>query len=147
MSAARQRILQKSDNDVVIVSAIRSAITKAKKGGFKDTRPEEILMHVLKHAYSSVNLDPKLIEDVVVGNVLPPSGGATAARMAALAAGIPHTTSLNTLNRQCSSGLSAVNQIANEILTGQIDIGIGEYSPIPLFSAYPNCLQAPVSNP
>ncbi|KAK7444360.1 3-ketoacyl-CoA thiolase with broad chain length specificity [Stygiomarasmius scandens] len=82
-------------------------------------------MHVLKHAYSSVNLDPKLIEDVVVGNVLPPSGGATAARMAALAAGIPHTTSLNTLNRQCSSGLSAVNQIANEILTGQIDIGIG----------------------
>ncbi|ESK87651.1 acetyl- acetyl transferase [Moniliophthora roreri MCA 2997] len=125
MSSARSRILEKHDNDVVIVSAVRSAITKAKKGGFKDTRPEEILMHVLKHAYASVNLDPKLIEDIVVGNVLPPSGGASAARMAALAAGIPNTASINTVNRQCSSGLTAVNQIANEIMVGQIDIGIG----------------------
>lgn len=61
-----------------------------------------------------------------MGNVLPPGGGANAARMAALHAGIPHTTSVNTVNRQCSSGLSAVNQIANEILVGQIDIGIGK---------------------
>ena len=127
MSTARSRILEKHDDDVVIVSAIRSAITKAKKGGFKDTRPEEILMHVLKHAYASVNLDPKLIEDVVVGNVLQPSGGATASRMAALAAGIPNTAAGNTVNRQCSSGLTAVTQIANEIATGQIDIGIGTF--------------------
>ncbi|KAG7093229.1 hypothetical protein E1B28_006915 [Marasmius oreades] len=125
MSSARTRVLQQHDSDVVIVAAVRSAITKARKGGFKDTRPEEMLMHVLKHVYTSVNLDPKLIEDIVVGNVLPPSGGAGSARMAALAAGIPNTTAINTVNRQCSSGLSAVNQIANEILTGQIDIGIG----------------------
>ena len=45
--------------------------------------------------------------------------------MAALHAGIPNTASINTVNRQCSSGLSAVNQIANQILAGQIDIGIG----------------------
>ncbi|THU98151.1 thiolase [Dendrothele bispora CBS 962.96] len=45
--------------------------------------------------------------------------------MAALAAGIPHTSGLNTVNRQCSSGLTAVNQIANQIRVGQIDIGIG----------------------
>ena len=45
--------------------------------------------------------------------------------MAALAAGIPNTTAVNTVNRQCSSGLSAITQIANEISTGQIDIGIG----------------------
>ncbi len=77
--------------------------------------------------YTRVNLDPKLIEDIAVGNVLPPSGGASAARMAALHAGIPNTTSINTVNRQCSSGLSAVNQIANEIKTGQIDIGIGAF--------------------
>ncbi|KAL0571168.1 3-ketoacyl-CoA thiolase with broad chain length specificity [Marasmius crinis-equi] len=125
MSAVRSRILQQHDNDVVIVSVARSAITKAKKGGFKDTRPEEILMHVLKHVYASVKLDPKLIEDIIVGNVLPPSGGASAARMAALAAGIPNTTAISTVNRQCSSGLTSVNQIANSILTGQIDIGIG----------------------
>lgn len=66
-----------------------------------------------------------MIEDVSVGNVLPPGGGASAARMAALAAGIPNTASVNTVNRQCSSGLSAIVQIANEISTGQIDIGIG----------------------
>jgi acetyl-CoA acyltransferase 1 len=48
--------------------------------------------------------------------------------MAALAAGIPHTAAINTVNRQCSSGLTAVTQIANEISTGQIDIGIGESS-------------------
>jgi len=45
--------------------------------------------------------------------------------MAALHAGLPNTTSVNTVNRQCSSGLTAIAQIANEISAGQIDIGIG----------------------
>ena len=45
--------------------------------------------------------------------------------MAALHAGIPIQTSINTVNRQCSSGLTAINQIANQIRVGQIDIGIG----------------------
>ncbi|KAL1717203.1 Thiolase, N-terminal domain-containing protein [Schizophyllum commune] len=125
MSAARSKILQKNDNDVVIVAAVRTAMTKARKGGFSNTRPEELLSHVLRAVYKNVNLDPKLIEDVAVGNVLPPGGGATQARMAALHAGIPNTTAVNTVNRQCSSGLTAVNQIANEILAGEIDIGIG----------------------
>jgi acetyl-CoA acyltransferase 1 len=119
------KLLAKNDNDVVIVSAVRTAITKAKKGGFKDTRPEEILTAVLRAAYTKVGLDPSLIEDISVGNVLPPGGGAGGARMAAFAAGIPNTAAVNTVNRQCSSGLSAVNQIANEIAMGQIDIGIG----------------------
>ena len=85
-----------------------------------------MLAAVLKAVYEKVNLDPKFIEDISVGNVLPPGGGASAARMASLYAGIPHTASVNTVNRQCSSGLTAVNQIANEITTGQIDIGIGK---------------------
>ncbi|KAJ3805166.1 acetyl-CoA acetyl transferase [Lentinula aff. lateritia] len=125
MSSARVKLLEKSDDDVVIVSAIRSALTKSKKGGFKDTRPEEILMHVLKHTYISTKLDPALIEDIIVGNVLPASGGASIARMAALAAGIPIETPISTVNRQCASSLTAVSQIANSIKTGQIDIGIG----------------------
>ena len=151
LSAAKSKLLQKSDNDVVIVSAYRTAVTKvgttslsltliaklqlrlltfnikkARKGGFKDTLPEEILAAVLRAVYEKVNLDPKLIEDVAVGNVLPAGGGASAARMAALYAGIPNTAAINTVNRQCSSGLTSVNQIAMEILTGEIDIGIGE---------------------
>lgn len=48
------------------------------------------------------------------------------ARMAALWAGFPSSTAVNTVNRQCSSGLATINQIANEIALGQIDIGIGE---------------------
>lgn len=128
-SSAKANVLQKHDNDVVIVSAIRTAITKAKKGGFKDTHPELMLSHVLRAAYTKPGLDPALIEDISVGNVLPAGGGASAARMAALHAGIPVTTSLNTVNRQCSSGLTSVNQIANQIISGQIDIGIGTYFP------------------
>lgn len=127
-SPAFQRLLQTHDDDVVIVSAIRSAVTKGKKGGFKDTMPDFILSNVLRAAYTRANLDPKLIEDISVGNVLPPGGGASQARMAALHAGIPNTTAINTVNRQCSSGLTAINQIANEIKTGQISIGIGSSS-------------------
>ncbi|KAF5370976.1 hypothetical protein D9615_010040 [Tricholomella constricta] len=122
---SKARILEKHDDDVVIVSAIRTAITKARKGGFKDTQPELLLSHVLRAVYTQSGLDPALIEDISVGNVLPAGGGASAARMAALHAGIPYTASLNTVNRQCSSGLTSVNQIANQIRAGEIDIGIG----------------------
>ncbi|KII87071.1 hypothetical protein PLICRDRAFT_30552 [Plicaturopsis crispa FD-325 SS-3] len=125
LNHGKAKILEKHDDDIVIVSAVRSAITKGKKGGFKDTRPEEILSAVLRSAYSKVGLDPALIEEIAVGNVLPPGGGASAARMAALAAGIPNTSPIYTLNRQCSSGLAAVNQVANQIATGQIELGVG----------------------
>ncbi|OSD00140.1 thiolase [Trametes coccinea BRFM310] len=121
----KAKALAQHDDDVVIVAAVRSAITKAKKGGFKDTRPEEILSGVLRAVYTKAGVNPALIGDITVGNVLPPGGGATAARMAALHSGIPNTVPISTVNRQCSSGLQAVNIIAGEIITGQIDIGIG----------------------
>ncbi|KAI9450948.1 acetyl-CoA acetyl transferase [Russula earlei] len=125
LPSGKAAILAKHDNDVVIVAAVRSAMTKGKRGGFKDTRPEEILSGILRAVYTKVHLDPALIEDISVGNVLPPGGGASGARMAALHAGIPISTSIATVNRQCSSGLTAVNQIAAQIMTGQIEIGIG----------------------
>ncbi|KAI3625116.1 hypothetical protein CBS9595_000477 [Malassezia furfur] len=121
----KQNILDKHDDDVVIVAALRSAVTKARKGGLSQAAPEEILGNVLKAVIKQSGVDPKLIEDVAIGNVLPPGGGATSARQAALWAGIPDTAAVNTVNRQCSSGLATVNQIANEILTHQIDLGIG----------------------
>jgi len=123
--SGKATVLAKGDNDVVIVSAVRTAMTKGKRGGFKDTRPEELLSGALRAVYTKVNLDPSLIEDINVGNVLPPGGGASGARMAALHAGIPVSTPIATVNRQCSSGLTAVNQIAAQITSGQIDIGIG----------------------
>ncbi|PCH44012.1 acetyl-CoA acetyl transferase [Wolfiporia cocos MD-104 SS10] len=124
-SSGKSKVLAKNPDDVVIVSAVRSAITKSKKGGFKDTRPDEILSGVLRAVYTKVGLDPALVEDITVGNVLPAGGGANAARMAGLHAGIPVSTPISTVNRQCSSGLAAVNTIASQIATGQIDIGIG----------------------
>jgi len=123
----KAQVLSQNDNDVVIVAAVRSAITKGMKGGFKDTRPEEYLSEILGAVWRKAGVDPALIEDIAVGNVLPPGGGALTARMAALAAGIPVTVPISTLNRQCSSGLQAVNTIAAEITSGQIDMGIGEF--------------------
>jgi len=124
-TGGKAAVLAKRDDDVVIVSAVRTALTKGGKGGFKDTYPEEFLAAVLREAYERVGLDPALIGDVTVGNVCPPGGGANMARMAGFSAGIPFTTPTSTVNRQCSSGLAAVHQIVNRIRVGEIDIGIG----------------------
>ncbi|KAI8348667.1 Thiolase, N-terminal domain-containing protein [Blakeslea trispora] len=115
----------KSPEDVVIVSALRSAITRARKGGFKDTLPEEILAGVFKAMIQQTKIDPAIVNDIAVGGVLPPGGGATNARMAALYAGFPESSAVNTVNRQCSSGLQAVVQIATAIQAGLIEVGIG----------------------
>jgi len=118
-------LLMKYDNDVVIVDAVRTPITRAKKGGLANVTHEELLYHAFKALLQRTKIDPALIEDVQIGNVLPPGGGASVGRMAVLAAGMPNTTAVSTLNRQCSSGLAAVTAIANAISAGQIDIGIG----------------------
>lgn len=62
---------------------------RAKKGGFKNTTAEELLAAVLRATIEKTGIDPKLIDDVVIGSVLPPGGGATIARMASLYAGYP----------------------------------------------------------
>lgn len=112
------------EEDVVIVSALRTPITKAKRGGFKDTTPDVLLGHVLQAVLNQTKIDPKLVGDVVVGNVLQPGAGAGMARMGQLAAGIPYTVPLHTVNRQCSSGLQAVAEVVAAIKAGYYDIGI-----------------------
>jgi acetyl-CoA acyltransferase 1 len=79
----------------------------------------------LKDLLGRAKIDPSLVEDVCVGTVLAPGGGATEMRAAALVAGMPETTAVRTLNRQCSSGLQACVDIANAIKTGMIEVGIG----------------------
>ena len=116
---------RKSADDVVIVAAVRTPLCRARKGGFKDTFHEELLAAALKAILDRTRIDAALIDDVQVGNVLPPGGGATLARMAQLHAGFPHTVSISTVNRQCSSGLQACASIVSAIQTGVIDIGIG----------------------
>ncbi|KAI9502560.1 Thiolase, N-terminal domain-containing protein [Coemansia spiralis] len=121
----RTQVGVKSPDDVVVVQALRTPITRARKGGFKDTTSEYLLGNILKGVLERSKIDPALVDDICVGNVCPPGGGATLARMAALYAGFPNTTSVQTVNRQCSSGLQAVVHIAHAIQSGMIDIGIG----------------------
>lgn len=99
-------------------------MTKAKKGGLAKARYEDMLSQVLSATMKAGKVDPNLIEDVCVGTVRTPRGGASISRMAALAAGIPYTSSVSTCNRQCSSSLQAIWTISNEIRQGDIDVGI-----------------------
>ncbi|CAO3644226.1 unnamed protein product [Cunninghamella echinulata] len=119
------RVGVKSPEDVVVVSAVRTAMAKGRKGGFKDTLADELLSGVLKATITRTGIDPSLVQDIVVGNVAAKGGLATPARMAALHAGFPESTSVSTCNRQCSSGLQACVQIASAIQAGLIDVGIG----------------------
>lgn len=114
----------KHDDDIVIVSALRTAIGKAKRGQFKDTHPTTMLVPVLAAVCDSVGLDKKHVDDIVVGNVLTPGSFATQGRMATFMAGFPSSTSFHSVNRQCSSGLQAVAEVAAAITAGQYDVGI-----------------------
>ena len=88
------KVQPKSDDDVVIVSMARTAMTKAKRGAQKDTPPEAMLTPVLQDVVKKAGLDPKLVEDICIGNVLQPGAGPTTARMATFLAGFPDTTTL-----------------------------------------------------
>ncbi|KAL1841870.1 hypothetical protein VTJ49DRAFT_6469 [Mycothermus thermophilus] len=118
-------ILEKRPDDIVVTAALRTAFTKGGKGAFKDTLACDLLAGALKGILERSKLDASLVDDIVVGNVLSPGSGATEFRAAALVAGFPVSTAVHTLNRQCSSGLQACVDIANQIKTGMIEIGIG----------------------
>ncbi|OCL07561.1 thiolase [Glonium stellatum] len=121
----REALLEKHPDDVVVTCALRTAITKGGKGGFKDTAAADLLHGAFKSLISRSGIDPSLVEDIAVGTVLAPGGGATEFRAAALAAGFPVTSAVKSLNRQCSSGLQACVDVANAIKSGMIEIGIG----------------------
>jgi acetyl-CoA acyltransferase 1 len=87
--------------------------------------PSDLLLGAFKGLIARSGIDPSLVEDIAVGSVLPPGGGATEFRAAALAAGFPTTTAVKSLNRQCSSGLMACVDIANAIKAGMIEVGVG----------------------
>jgi acetyl-CoA acyltransferase 1 len=115
---------EKRDDDVVIVACCRTAICKAKRGAFKDTHWTELLVAVLKGVVERGGVSGEIVEDVQVGTVLAAGGGATEAKMAAFAAGYPDTVALASTNRQCSSGLQAVANIAAAIRAGYIKVGV-----------------------
>jgi acetyl-CoA acyltransferase 1 len=121
----KKGIAEKSPDDVVICSAVRTPLIKAKRGSFKDTPPEYLLSCVLKGVVEKAKLSPKEVQDIVVGNTLQLGGGAKTARMGEFLAGFPETTTIMVVNRLCSSGLEACAIIAAKIKADIINIGIG----------------------
>ncbi|KAL2753131.1 hypothetical protein ACRALDRAFT_1058786 [Sodiomyces alcalophilus JCM 7366] len=121
--SALNKIQSKNPDDIVVTLALRTPLTKAKKGGFKDTSLEYLIYALLSQVRQRSNLDPALVEDICLGNVSD-AKAAYKARAAALAAGFPNTTSASSVNRFCSSGLKATADIANAISAGSIEIGI-----------------------
>ena len=112
-------------SDVVIVSAVRTPITKAKRGAFKDVTPDVLLKTVFIEALAKAGPIAGRIGDICVGNVLQPGGGAVMARIAQFLAGVSYEVPLSSVNRQCSSGLQAIANIYGAIKSGGIDAGIG----------------------
>jgi len=115
---------EKSDDDVVICCAVRTAIAKANRGGFKDTPCEEMLAPLFKAITDRTTVKPGAIGDIQIGNVSQPGAGAVTSRMAQFMGDLPFEVPLSTVNRQCSSGLQAVANIASSIRAGVIDVGI-----------------------
>ncbi|TVY24766.1 3-ketoacyl-CoA thiolase A, peroxisomal [Lachnellula hyalina] len=122
-SSGLSSITSKNADDIVITLAIRTPLAKSFKGGFKDTQLDYLIYALLQQVVQKSKLDPQLVEDICCGNV---SEGKASyiVRAAALAAGFPNTTASSTVNRFCSSGLKATQDIANQISSGSIDIGV-----------------------
>lgn len=110
--------------DAVIVAYGRSAVGKSgKKGVFRNTHPVEMGGTVIKGILEKIpQLDPALVEDVIVGCAKPQAEqGGNMARIIAMRAGLPWSACGQTVNRFCSSGLQTISTAANMIMTGQSD--------------------------
>jgi len=106
--------------EVVIVSAVRTPVGKAYKGTLRATRPDDLAATAIKGALERVpQLDPKEIEDVILGCAMPEAEqGMNVARIASLRAGLPVEISAMTINRFCSSGLQSIAMAAERIMAG-----------------------------
>jgi acetyl-CoA acyltransferase len=109
--------------EAVIVDAVRSARGKKKGGAFVDLHPQELLAKTIQGALSRVKMEPKIIDDVIMGCVTPVGEqGLNIARGAALASGLPLEVPGVTINRFCGSGQQAVHFAAQAVMSGAQDV-------------------------
>jgi acetyl-CoA acyltransferase len=110
--------------EAVIASSVRTAVGKAYKGTLHATRPDDLAAIAINGAIARVpGLDPKEIEDVVLGCAMPEAEqGMNMARIASLRAGLPVECSAITINRFCSSGLQAIAMAAERVMLGGAEV-------------------------
>ena len=110
--------------EVVIVSAVRTAVGKANKGTLRTTRPDDLGAVAIRGALERVpQLDAREIEDVILGCAMPEAEqGINVARIASLRAGLPVECSAMTVNRFCSSGLQSIAIAADRIAVGGAEV-------------------------
>jgi acetyl-CoA acyltransferase len=127
-----------NNDEVVIVSAVRTAVGKGKAGGaLSATHPVELSAGVMTEAVKRAGIDPATIDDIAWGCAMPEaSQGLNVARLSALRAGFPVEVPAQTINRFCSSGLQTVAQGAMQIKSGMADVvlsgGIEMMSQVPM---------------
>jgi acetyl-CoA acyltransferase len=112
--------------DAVIVSAARTAVGKAPRGGLRETPPEELAMTAVREAIARApGLDPNEVEDLILGCAMPEGAqGLNIARHVALGAGLPVATSAMTVNRFCASGLQALALATQSVASGTTDVAV-----------------------
>jgi len=122
--------------EVVIIDAVRTAIGSF-NGSLKDVSAPKLGGIVIKALLERTGIDPKEIDEVIMGNVLPANEGQAPARQAALAAGLPNTVQCMTINKVCGSGLKSVMLAAQAIMTGDADViiagGMENMSQVPYY--------------
>jgi len=127
-----------SPDDVVIVSAVRTAVARGKKdGSLASTHPVELSALVMKEALDRAGVDPAIVDDVAWGCAMPEaSQGLNVARLSALRAGLPVEVPAQTVNRFCSSGLQTIADGAMQIMSGMSDVvlagGVEMMSQVPM---------------
>ena len=116
--------MSKQIQDAYIVAATRTPVGKAPKGVFRNTRPDEMLAHVLRSVVAQTpSIDVNRIDDAIIGCAMPEGEqGMNVARIGVLLAGLPNTVAAQTINRFCSSGLQAVAMAADQIRLGNADL-------------------------
>ena len=112
--------------DAYIVAATRTPIGKAPRGMYRHMRPDDLLVAAVRSALAQVpSLDPKAIEDAIIGCSFPEGEqGMNMARAAMVLAGLPHSVGGVTVNRFCASGLTALQMAADRIRVGEADVMI-----------------------
>jgi acetyl-CoA acyltransferase len=120
---SQSQTLNEIKMEAYIVSGFRTAVGKAKRGGFRFTTPVDLGSEVINHILANLpQLDPSLIDDIIVGNAVPEAEqGLQIARWIALRSNLPESVGGVTVNRYCGSGVETIAMATAKIKAGMAD--------------------------